>query len=206
MKLLNAVIAMILCLSVSAVRAEESSDARLQEMEAAAERVRQSGEQFKAELKKAREDRMRLQKKQEADRIKEAERERQQAAEDSARLAAIKSARERRALELALEKSRKETRARAEQEELARQNELEIVQVNELAAHQATLSTDELSREERMARARAALAAARAETAREPRAFGEAAKSEQDLIMEKAARAQAALRQIKLDNAPKAFE
>jgi len=188
------------------IQAADPADSVVQQMEAAAERIRQSGEQFRAELKKAREERLRLQKKQEAERKQEEERELRQAAEDAARLAAIKSAQERKALEVAQEKSRKESRAKAEQAELARKSELESLQVNELAAHQAAISTQEVTREERMARARAALAQARAEAAQEPTAFGDTKKSEQDLIMEKAARAQAALQRIKLDNAPKAFE
>lgn len=194
------------CLFAPATQAAESKGDVFQEMEAAAERIRQSGEQFRAELKKAREERLRLQKKQEAERKQEEEHERQQAEEDAARLAAIKSAQERKALEMAQEKSRKETRAKAEQLEMARKSELESLQVNELAAHQAAISTQEMTREERMARARTALAQARAEAAQEPKAFGDTKKSDQDLIMEKAARAQAALQRVKLDTAPKAFE
>lgn len=204
-----ALIAMSACLMIpvsTPIQAADPADSVVQQMEAAAERIRQSGEQFRAELKKAREERLRLQKKQEAERKAEEERERREAEEDAARLAAIKSAQERKALEVAQEKSRKESRAKAEQAELARKSELESLQVNELAAHQAAISTQEMTREERMARARAALAQARAEAAQEPKAFGDIKKSEQDLIMEKAARAQAALQRIKLDNAPKAFE
>lgn len=126
------------CLLAPAVQAVESREDVFHETEAAAERIRQSGEQFRAEL--------------------------------------------------------------------ARQKELEAAQINELAAHQAASSTQEMTMEERMTHARAALAQAKAEMAREPKAFGETKKSDQDLIMEKAARAQAALQQIKQDNAPKAFE
>lgn len=194
------------CLLAPAVQAAEGKGDVFQEMEAAAERIRQSGEQFRAELKKAREERLRLQKKQEAERKQEEERERQQAEEDAARLAAIKSAQERKALELAQEKARKEIRVKAEQAEQARKSALENLQVNELAAHQAAISTQEMTREERMARARAVLAQARAEAAQEARAFEETKKSEQDLIMEKASRAQAALLQIRQDKSPKAFD
>jgi len=192
-------------LGTPGIQAAETKNV-FEEMEAVAERIRQSQEQFRAELKKAREERLRLQKKQEAERKQEEERELRQAAEDAARLAAIKSAQERKALEVAQEKYRKESRAKAEKAELARKSELESLQVNELAAHQAAISTQEVTREERMAHARAALAQAKAEAAQEPTAFGDTKKSEQDLIMEKAARAQAALQRIKLDNAPKAFE
>ncbi|NWG39053.1 MAG: hypothetical protein HXY27_03685 [Hydrogenophilaceae bacterium] len=206
MKLLQSLMVMTLCLYITSACAEGNSEKTLQDMEAAAERVLQSGEQFKAELKRAREERLRLQKRQEFDRLKEAQRERQKAEEDAARLSALKNARERKALELAQEKSKREARARAEQEELTRQKELEVAQVNELAAHQALLSSEELSREERMARARAALAQAKSEISRQPKAFEDGRKSEQDLIMEKAARAQAALLQIRLETAPTAFE
>jgi membrane protein involved in colicin uptake len=129
------------------VQAANEEDEQLKAMEAAAERVKQGAKDFeenlkrvRAERQRAQEERERLQTKQAAERKLEEERARDQAAKDASALAAAKD-KERKALQAAQEQARREAAARVEQAERERKAEL----------------AEKVAREEKLARAKAAL-------------------------------------------------
>jgi hypothetical protein len=96
-------------------------------LNAASERIRQTGQQIRediAEARKARQQRLALEAIQEAERKKEAERVREQAQKDAAQLAAAKEAKQRQALEAAQAQARREAAERAAKAEQERQAEL----------------------------------------------------------------------------------
>lgn len=124
----------------SAITSKELSHDALN---AASERIRQTGQQIRediAEARKARQQRLALEAKQEAERKKEAERAREQAQKDAEKLAAAKEAKQRQALEAAQAQARQEAAeraAKAEQERraaLAAQRALEEKIAKEQAA------------------------------------------------------------------------
>ena len=132
-----------------------SAEDDMKAMEDAADRVRQGGADFRAELQKIREerkrlevDRKRMQAQQEADRKREAEDAREQAKRDAAALASAKQEKERLALLASQERSRRDAAAKAEAAEKARQAAL----------------AEQHEKEERMARAQAALQLMKAQT------------------------------------------
>jgi hypothetical protein len=93
-------------------------------LDAASERIRQTGAQIKADIAAMRETRRQraaLEAKQEAERRKEAERAREQAQKDAAQLAAAKEAKQRQSIEAALAQARKEAEERAAKAERERQ-------------------------------------------------------------------------------------
>ena len=128
----------------SAITSKELSHDALN---AASERIRQTGQQIRediAEARKARQQRLALEAKQEAERKKEAERAREQAQKDAEKLAAAKEAKQRQALEAAQAQARQEAAeraAKAEQERraaLAAQRALEEKIAKEQAARTAS--------------------------------------------------------------------
>ena len=173
----------------------------LREMEAAAERILQSGDQFQADLKKAREERAQLLRKQEEQRA------RQLAADEAARQAEAKQRTQARKVTApALQKSEKIALSRPAQAETPRQPERSAVPdgAPSLARPEAPQLAQEPSQEEKMARAQAALAQIKAQS--QPKAFEADAGSPELSPQDKAAKARAALEQVKRNNAPKAFE
>ena len=128
----------------SAITSKELSHDALN---AASERIRQTGQQIRediAEARKARQQRLALEAKQEAERKKESERAREQAQKDAEKLAAAKEAKQRQALEAAQAQARQEAAeraAKAEQERraaLAAQRALEEKIAKEQAARTAS--------------------------------------------------------------------
>jgi hypothetical protein len=128
----------------SAITSKELSHDALN---AASERIRQTGQQIRediAEARKARQQRLALEAKQEAERKKEAERAREQAQKDAEKLAAAKEAKQRQALEASQAQARQEAAeraAKAEQERqaaLAAQRALEEKIAKEQAAKMAS--------------------------------------------------------------------
>jgi len=94
-------------------------------MEAVAERMRQTSMDMQADIRQARTHREMLETQHEAERKNEAERVRQQAVRDAAQLAALKSSKERQALEAAQAHARQEVAERAAKAERERQAALE---------------------------------------------------------------------------------
>jgi len=128
----------------SAITSKELSQDAL---DAASERIRQTGQQIRediAEARRARQQRLALEAKQETERKKEAERAREQAQKDAEKLAAAKEAKQRQALEAAQAQARQEAAeraAKAEQERraaLAAQRALEEKIAKEQAARTAS--------------------------------------------------------------------
>ncbi len=117
-------------------------------LDAASERIRQTGAQLKADIeamREARRKRAALEERQEAERKREAELARLQAQRDAEKLAAAKEAKQRQAMEAALAQARKEAEeraAKAERERLAAieaQRALEEKLAKEVAAKQKVL-------------------------------------------------------------------
>jgi ATPase subunit of ABC transporter with duplicated ATPase domains len=117
-------------------------------LDAASERIRQTGAQIKADIaamREARRQRAALEARQEAERRKEAERAREQSQKDAAQLAAAKEAKQRQSIEAQLAQARREAEeraAKAERERLAAiqaQRALEEKLAKEVAAKQKVL-------------------------------------------------------------------
>lgn len=104
------------------------------DLEAVAERMRQTSLQLQEDIRRARARREALEAEYETARKNDAERARQQAARDAALLAAAKSARERQAAEAALAQARKEAAERAAKAEAERLAAIKAQQALEKAS------------------------------------------------------------------------